>query len=166
MLKIYSIIKKKEKHKKIRLHFLVIFGDKYDNGYIDVIHVDNDILYNLVQSSDLQTFLLKIEQNVIPHIKDRIHKNIENHLKLFDVSDKRNLFVRTIKHKISDKEFLDLQKINLVIQRMFKNSKLLIITDVEENLEKKLNFIKFLKFDHWKSDQNAIRTFNKIVEDF
>ena len=32
----------------MRLHFLIIYGDKYDNGLIDVIHVDNTILYNLV----------------------------------------------------------------------------------------------------------------------
>ena len=166
LLKIFSLIKNKQIHKKMRLHFLIIYGDKYDNGLIDVIHVDNTILYNLVQSNNLQSFLLKIEQNVIPHIKDRIIRNIENHLKLFDNPDNKNLFVRTIKHHMSEKEAIDLKQLNSIILQKFKNSKLLVITDVNDNLAYKLDFVKFLSFDHWKSNEIAIASFNKIVEEF
>ena len=53
LLQVFSVVKHKEIHKKIRLRFLVIYGDKYDNGMIDVIHVDDDVLYKLVMSVSL-----------------------------------------------------------------------------------------------------------------
>lgn len=164
LLQVFSVIQHKDTNKKIRLRFLVVYGDKYTNGIIDVIHVDDDVLYKLVESSSLQEFLIKIEQNVIPHIKNRINKNIEYHLNIFKEPNKRYLFVRTIKHKMTYEEVADLNKLFMLIAQKFKNSQLLVLTDVKENLEYKLAFVKFLQFEHWKQSPAVVEQFNKIVE--
>ena len=65
---------------------------------------------------------------------------------------------------MSKKEAADLKKLKAAISQKFKNSKLLVITDVKDNLAYNLDFVKFLQFDHWKQSKDAIDGFNKIVD--
>lgn len=166
LLNLFNTVKTWNKEDKMRLAFQIIYGDKYDNAYIDVIHIDNDILYKLVYADKLEQFLENIEKNAIPHVKKRIQKNLKDHLKLFKYCNDRNLFVRTVKHAMSKKEIDDLKMFDKKIRSQFKKSKLLVITDHKANLKYKLAFVKYLKFDHWHASQSSIDEFNKIVNNF
>lgn len=92
-----------------------------------------------------------------------IVENVENHLKIFNAIDKKNLFVRTIKHRMTPIEATDLLNVDALIRNVFKKSKLLVITDVKDNLSSNLSFVKYMKFDHWNVNKESIDNFNSIV---
>lgn len=109
-----------------------------------------------------------IQDKAIPYVCNLVKKNIEKSLNLLDKKNlnKKILFVRTIKHFMHPNEILGLKSGNIILSKTFKNSKFLAITDVKDNLKYNLDFVKYLKFDHWIESSESISEFNKIVNNF
>ena len=90
IIDLFNRMQKWNNKDKIRLMFNAKCGDKYNNAYIDVIHIDNDMLYKLTYARDLQTFLTKIQKDAVHYIKKVVLRNIQNQLKVFDQTKKRS----------------------------------------------------------------------------
>lgn len=168
ILDLFHKLQEWDKKDKLRLDFHAICGNKYDVAYIDVVHIDNNVVYDLLFSTDLEQFLKNIQDKAIPYVCKLVKENIEKSLNLLNKKNlnKKILFVRTIKHFMHPNEILGLRSGNIILSKIFKNSKFLAITDVKENLKYNLDFVKYLKFDHWIESSKSINEFNKIVNNF
>ncbi len=163
IISLFANMQTYHRNKHMRLNFHAVYGNQYNNAYIDAIHIDDDILYNLVFAENLQAFLKNIECRAIPAVRKMIIENVENHLKIFSTIDKKNLFVRTIKHRMTQNEATDLLNVEALIRNVFKKSKLLVITDVKDNLKYSNKIIKYMKFDHWNINKESINRFNTLI---
>lgn len=168
IIDLFYKLQKWDKKDKLRLDFHAICGNKYDVAYIDVIHIDNMTVYNLLFSPDFDQFLKNIQDKAIPYVRQLVKNNIEKSLDLLSEKNlnKKILFVRTIKHLMLPNEIGGLKTANDILSKLFKNSKQLVITDVKENLKYNLNFVKYIQFDHWTESSDAINKFNQIINIF
>ena len=95
---------------------------------------------------------------------DRILGNLSETKRLLaDHANDRILFLRTIKHKMSKKEARHLGELRKVAKRLFPDSRVVVVSDVEENTELDKDIIYF-KFDHWHENEKDKSEFLKLLK--
>lgn len=120
-----------------RIDFHGFVGNKYDHIYVDVKHIDNSYLKPHLDLGSFNEFFKSVNSKAKPVAEGYILENIENTKKVF--AEHRNdsiVFFRTIKHKMTEKEYDDLTLAKNILYDVFKNSKLIVITDDESNFQK------------------------------
>ena len=146
-----------------RLVFHGCIGDKYNKIYFDVRHIDDKYLEELIDMSSFEKFYLSIDEKVFPFMRKKIEENVKNTKLAYDNhTNDEILFVRSIKHLMSDIELNDLAMTKLRIKELFPNSKLLVVSDVKDNFEKD-NGIVYFPFNHWKSNKHDKKEFLKLL---
>ena len=139
------------KHRRLVFHGCI--GDKYNKIYFDVRHIDDNHLLELVDMSSFEKFYVSIHEKVFPVVKGFIEKNVQDTKKVYaENANDELLFIRSIKHVMSDIELKDLAKMRPIIKERFPNSSLVVVSDVKENAERDSG-ISYLQFNHWKPNK-------------
>ena len=110
----------------------------------------------------LNDFLYNVEEKIIPYIKDYMIKQIQTSINVIkELQNKNILFIRTIKHKMTQKEANEIKQFRILISQYFKKSKLVVITDNKENLKYHVYNMIFIPFDHWTYNEKYVQQFKK-----
>ena len=119
-------------------------GDRYNTIYFDVRHIDDKQLKPLLDFTSFEAFYRSIESNVIPKIENIVRQNLKNAHTLYTKHRNEELvFIRTIKHPMSEIEHKHIVKMRDKITKVFPNSKFLVFSDVKENSGKEDGIIFF-----------------------
>ena len=156
-----NIIKNPAGH---RVNFHAFVGDKYNSIYVDNVHIDDKELVKELDLTSFYTFLTSLQDKVSKVAVKRIMDNIKETRDLMQNHSKDNiLFLRTIKHEMTNEEVKHLDTLRKITKKWFPNSRVVVITDVESNANFDKDIIYF-KFDHWKKNDKDKEEFLKLLK--
>lgn len=151
--------------KKRRIDFHGFIGDKYNKVYIDVCHISNKSLFDLVDMSSLDAFIKSVEFKVKAHLESCIAKNVQDMKEAFEKhANDEIVFFGTIKHEMTQLEHDHFVEVSKHIAEMFPKSRVVAVSDVKSNADR-FSDIHYLKFDHWYENDNDIKCFRKLLID-
>lgn len=147
-----------------RVNYHAIIGKKYDTVYIDSVHFSNDSLVPHLKLDSFEEFLKSVDEDVkrlaVAKLKDNIrdfNEVMANHKK------DKIVFFRTIKHVLSKIERVHLVELKRRLKDIFPNSRLVVISDMEENKTKD-GLVTFFRFDHWKINDIDKANFRNLLK--